>query len=104
MTSRDGFEPHHPAAQLLTEALERDLLTRYGPILGQEDLRQALGYPSLEAFRQGLARRQLPVPVFTLPNRRGKFALTKEVAAWLARARLTAPMSDFVSSDREDLP
>lgn len=71
----------------LADALEQELTTRHGPILGGDALRQALGYPSMEAFRQALSRRQLPVPVFALPHRRGKFALTKDVAAWLGSLR-----------------
>ena len=78
------------ADNALIEALESDLLTRFGPIVGNDDLCAALGYPSREAFRQALARGQLPVPVFALPKRRGKFALVKDVAAWLARCRADA--------------
>ena len=69
---------------VLAQALENDLLSRHGPMLGNDDLQVALGYPSREAFRQALARDTLPVPVFSLPNRRGKFALVKDVAGWLA--------------------
>lgn len=67
----------------LRESLER----RYGPLLTGASLRQALGYPSAAAYRQARRRQQLPVTVFCLPNRRGSFALTLEVAAWLARSR-----------------
>ena len=69
---------------LLVQALENDLLSRHGPMLGNDDLQVALGSPSREAFRQAVARETLPVPVFSLPNRRGKFALVKDVAVWLA--------------------
>lgn len=74
----------------LARALENDLLSRFGPLVGQDDLRATLGYPTMEAFRQAQARRQLPVPVFSLPNRRGKFALAKDIAMWLAACRSTA--------------
>lgn len=76
---------------VLVQALENDLLGRYGPMLGNDDLRLALGYPSREAFRQAAARDQLPVTVFALPNRRGKFALVKDVAHWLAGRHAEAP-------------
>ncbi len=72
----------------LADLLERDLLARYGaPLLGGDDLRSALGYPSVEALRQAIARGTVPVPVFAVEHRRGKFALTKDVAAWLAKLR-----------------
>lgn len=71
----------------LEKALEADLLREYGPLLTGNSLRKALGYPSLEALRQAVARDKVPVPVFSLPNRRGKFALSKDVATWLADQR-----------------
>jgi hypothetical protein len=72
----------------LAELLEHDLLTRYhAPLLGGDDLRSALGYPSVEALRQAISRGTVPVPVFSVEHRRGKFALTKDVAAWLAALR-----------------
>ncbi|MCD9006307.1 hypothetical protein LDO31_08675 [Luteimonas sp. XNQY3] len=74
----------------LADALQRDLLQRYGPVIGQDDLRQALGYASPGGFRQALARGVIPVPVFAIPHRRGKYALTKDVASWLAELRRQA--------------
>lgn len=71
----------------LAEALERDLLEKHGPLLANDALRIALGYQSMDAFRQALVRKTVPVPVFALENRRGKFALVKDVANWLAVQR-----------------
>lgn len=73
---------HRPAlaeAQLIT-AMERE----YGPLLGGAALYRALGLPSAAAFRQAASRDALPVHVFPIPHRRGRFALTREVASWLA--------------------
>ncbi|MCC8616345.1 hypothetical protein [Xanthomonas vesicatoria] len=81
MTERD----EHIGA--LAKVLEQDLLHHYGPVIGQDDLRRALGYTSLDAFRQALSRDSLPVPVFPIPNRRGKYALAKDIAHWLAGLR-----------------
>jgi len=81
-----------PADPVLATALEGELFARFGPTLGGEDLWVALGYPSMEAFRQALSRGLLPVPVFSLPHRRGKFALVKDVAQWLAICRATATL------------
>ncbi len=77
----------------LAHVLEQDLLQRYGPVIGQDDLRQALGYASLDAFRQALSRGLLPVLVFPIPHRRGKYALAKDIASWLARLRVQAVQS-----------
>lgn len=71
----------------LAVLLERDLTTRYGPMLSSDNLWLVLGYASKEAFRQALVRKTVPVPIFTLAHRRGKFALTKDIATWLAAQR-----------------
>ena len=71
----------------LAQNLEEDLLRQYGPILTGESLRKALGYTSMDAMRQAVARGTIPVPIFPLKNRRGKFALVKDVAYWLAEQR-----------------
>lgn len=71
----------------LAHALERDLFAQYGPMLSGDALRLALGYPSKDALRQAICRGTVPVPVFPLENRRGKFALVKDVAQWLAKER-----------------
>lgn len=90
MTGHDYSAKEPDAIATLAKALERDLLFRYGPMIGNDDLRQALGYLSMDAFRQAQSRRQVPVPVFAVPNRRGKYALAKDVAHWLATLRDSA--------------
>jgi hypothetical protein len=70
----------------LINALYEDLRSQHGPILGGADLSRALGYRSLAAFRQARRRGQVEVKLFSLPNRRGVFALGIEVAQWLAKA------------------
>jgi len=79
-----------PATTEAERQLLAQLLERYGPVLGGQDLRQVLGFPSAAAFRQAALRGTLPVPVFSVPNRRGRFALTQEVTAWLFERRRTA--------------
>lgn len=73
--------------QALANAIERDLLERHGPMMSDDALRIALGYRSMDAFRQSLVRKTVPIPVFSLENRRGKFALVKDVATWLSQQR-----------------
>jgi hypothetical protein len=75
--------------------LEKDLLNLYGTLLiTGVDLQKALGFPSVDAFRQAIVRRTLPVKVFNLPNRRGKFALIKDIAFWLANESMKKEVSD----------
>jgi hypothetical protein len=80
--------------EALAEALEADLLRQYGPMLTGDSLRKALGYPSMDALRQAVSRGTVPVPIFPLEKRRGKFALAKDVANWLAEQRNSAIEKD----------
>jgi len=72
---------------LLLKELEADLLHLYGPLLSGQDLRKVLGYPSLEAMRQAVLRDSIPIRIFAIKHRRGKFALAKDVAHWLVEQR-----------------
>ena len=82
-----AFDTPEPPPRPLVEQLYEDLCARHGPILGGGDLAQAMGYRTLAAFRQARRRGQVEVALFTLPNRRGVFALGLDVARWLADAR-----------------
>lgn len=83
----ERLPPDTETVQDIEQILQTQLLERYGPTLSGRDLSQALGFPSPTAFRQAALRGRLPVPVFQVPHRRGRFALTHEVAAWLGKCR-----------------
>ncbi len=69
----------------LAEQLEKDLLLMYGsPLITGEDLQKAMGFRSVDALRQAIVRKTISVKVFSLDNRRGKYALVKDIARWLA--------------------
>lgn len=72
------------------EALEENLLRTYGHVVGGGALYQLLGYATPDAFQQALRRDAIGVPVFTLPGRRGKFAMTQDISAFLIRHRANA--------------
>lgn len=72
----------------LARSIERDMLDKYGPMISGDALREVLGYPSLNAMRQAVSRGTIPIPIFSIEKRRGKFALVKEVALWIAKQRL----------------
>lgn len=71
----------------LENELEADLLKLYGPVLNGENLTRSLGYVSKEAFRQSIVRKTVPVHIFKMEGKRGYYALTKDVAKYLAKAR-----------------
>lgn len=67
------------------ETLTSFLVDRYGLLLGRESLKEALGFPSLYALDQYVRRGHLDLKLLQMPNRRGKFALAPEVAAYLLK-------------------
>jgi hypothetical protein len=70
----------------LSAKLEHDLLTLYrSPILSGEQLRQAMGYRTMGALRQAVTQKNFPVKLFTIPKRKGRFALVADIAVWLAK-------------------
>ena len=76
-------------ANELALQLEKDLLQLYGsPLITGEDLQKAMGYRTIDALRQAILRKTIPVDVFTIKNRRGKYALIKDIACWLAEESL----------------
>lgn len=96
-TSAQNFD----AQSILETQLHDSLLRLHGPMIYGDDLRSALGYPSKDAFRQAIVRKTIPIPIFDIEHRKGKFALTKDVAAWLAKQRERAKKSDELLK-RED--
>nr|WP_275668421.1 pyocin activator PrtN family protein [Pseudoalteromonas sp. Isolate3] len=65
------------------------MLSVYGtPMISGKTLSEALGYSSLDAFRQAIGRGTCPINVFKIDNRRGKFALVRDIAQWMAKQRL----------------
>ena len=76
------------ALSSLTTELTSDMTELYGPLMHSKQLWKVLGYGSADSFRHALNRKSIPIPVFSIEGRKGNFALTKEVSAWLAEQRL----------------
>lgn len=72
----------------LAQEIEQSLHERHGPMLSGAALYRALGFPTAAAMRQAVSRGRVPVPLFDIETRRGRFALTRDVALWLARCRV----------------
>lgn len=67
-----------------TYELQQMLVRTHGVVVGGRELTRLLAYPSQEAFRQAQSRGVLPVHVFSIPHRKGKFAYAQDIAAWIA--------------------
>lgn len=74
----------------LARTLEEELIRRYGLMLPPAALASELCYPTKRAYQQAVLRRTLPVPTFQIEHRRGRFALAKDVAHWLAQQHRNA--------------
>lgn len=65
------------------QRLADQLLGRFGPTIGGQDLYAALGFKTYAAFHRSKQLGDIGVNVFNLPGRRGWYALTSDVADWL---------------------
>jgi hypothetical protein len=66
--------------------LLRWMLDKHGPLMGGTALYTALGFRTYAAFHCARMYGDVNVHVFTIEGRRGLFALTADVAAWLQAA------------------
>lgn len=53
------------------------------PLMTSPETAKALGFKTASALTKARQAGRLPVPMFTLPGRRGWFASTESVRAWL---------------------
>ena len=75
---------HAAAVQPKTyDDFECRLISALGATVGGRALTKALGYPTQDAFRKASHRGRLPVRTFEMVGRRGRFAVTTDIAQWL---------------------
>lgn len=80
-----------------------DLLERYGELLPGSAIRALLHFSSDRSFRRAAAKQALPIPVFRVPGRRGWFARTRDVVAWLDRvAAVGSSLASTVKPEEDD--
>lgn len=53
------------------------------PIVGATDTARLLGFRTTEALMRARIAGRLPIPMFRLAGRRGWFAATEDIKAWL---------------------
>lgn len=66
------------------ESLETKYLRTYGGLLNAAQTAKILGYKSTGALARARSRGTLPFKMFLLPKRRGWFADTTDVAAFVS--------------------
>ena len=68
---------------MVTEAvLQQQLLEKYGPLLGGDDLARALGYRTSAAMKKAWREKAEKLNFFRIPGRRGLYCRTGDVATW----------------------
>lgn len=87
--SHEPCEDRQRPAEL--EAWLLFIQAQLGPVIGPPNLWKLLNYPSAGALRMAALRGSTPVPTFTLPHRRGRFAHTVDVVAWLRQVGTAPP-------------
>lgn len=99
MTGNDVIhaETLPPLADPIARELNDELVCLYGQLLPPAALAKVLGFPSGNAFCQAVARGNVRILLLDIPNRRGRFALARDVAVWLSeQRRLAAAVSEPV--------
>lgn len=65
--------------------LHQSLTGTYGPLMDARAICRVLYYPSVAALQAAKSRGKLPFDTVELEGRRGLFAFTEDVAAYLTR-------------------
>lgn len=81
MTHQDPQSPR----PLMASDTQARLLAKHGELMDGRAIQALLKYPSDRQFRRAVAAGTVPVPVFRLDGRRGWFARTDQVGAWLEK-------------------
>jgi hypothetical protein len=59
------------------------MLQLHGEVCDVHEVAKILKYPSAQALRRALSRSKAPIRLVKLPNRRGLFASTRDLARYL---------------------
>lgn len=65
-------------------SLLQELLDEWGYVMNATGLRKALGFRSSNVLRTAISENRVPFKTFKIAGRRGPYALTADVAKWLA--------------------
>jgi hypothetical protein len=81
-TTYPQLSPDTPSIESV-EAYAAALTGVLGPLVGGARLTAALGFRTQNGFAKAHRRGRLPIPTFEIPGRRGRYAATVDLAAWL---------------------
>ena len=81
----------------------RWLMRMHGPLLPASVAAKLLGFSGTDALRQARIRHRLPIPMFPIKGRRGWFASTAVVAAWIEQTVGSNVIDPFATGERQRL-
>jgi hypothetical protein len=73
-------------------ALELVLTLQYGPFITSAKAADLLSYPSLAALTSARRRGRLPIEMQQLPDRKGWYARTADIARWIESVERNADL------------
>jgi len=92
--------PSPDGSQSGINTFEINLLKEHGELMTGTSLRLLWHMKHERAFRRAAVAGRLPVSVFRLPGRKGWFARTRDVAAWLASLDTPAIGNEAAAANR----
>lgn len=66
-----------------SQATDSKLYLPKAPILSSTETARLLGFRTTKALSRARSAGRLPIPMFRVPGRRGWFAATQDIKAWL---------------------
>lgn len=87
MVCHSGYESEKQDLEQEKLALERRLVEEYGVVIGGRTLLKALGIGSNATLQRQIAQGVIDCRLFSIPGRRGRFALAADIASWLITLR-----------------
>lgn len=69
------------------EALLNELIEKHGEIVNLDSLSKIIGYKTVAAVKYAIKKEQLSINTFYIKGRKGRYAMTRDVASWLIECR-----------------
>lgn len=89
----------------MADRFRKTLLATYGPLMDAKAICRVLCYPSVAALLAARARGRIAFPLLELKGRRGFFASTEDIAAYLQGAHddatATVPTPGYATATLE---
>ncbi|MDP3210610.1 hypothetical protein [Methylotenera sp.] len=69
------------------ETLLNELTEKHGEIVSLDSLSKIIGYKTVAAVKYAIKKEQLSINTFYIKGRKGRYAMTRDVASWLIECK-----------------